>query len=368
MYIKKLSFNNFRNLHDGFLNPDKEINVIYGDNAQGKTNLLESIWLFTGGHSFRGNKDIELSKMVDGKNLGNLSLSIDFFASQRNQNATLNITDGKRNSVINGVKKNTGSALVGKVCAVIFSPEHLRLIKDGPSQRRNFIDGAICQIKPSYANILTKYNRVIMQRNAFLKELQINKSNDFMIDIWNEKVVELGTLIAKKRFSYIEKLMSIATDVYKGISGDKEEINIVYQPLGIDFDEKEFKQKYLVFLQKSFSTDVRLGNTNVGVHRDDIDIYINGTKARVYASQGQQRSAVIAMKLSEAVILEEKIGETPIIILDDVMSELDNSRQYYILNRLKGRQIFISCCSPETVSLLKKGKMFEVVNGVVGNL
>ncbi|MFI3207061.1 MAG: DNA replication/repair protein RecF [Clostridia bacterium] len=367
MYIKELTYKNFRNLKDNTIVPNKEINVVFGDNAQGKTNLLEGIWIFTGGHSFRGNKDVELTKLIDGKNCKNASLKIDFFSEDREQNAVLNIEQGRRNSVINGVKKNTGSALVGKICAVIFSPEHLRLIKDGPAMRRSFIDAAICQITPSYASSLMKYNRVILQRNAFLKEFQIKKEYENMLSIWDEKAVELGFEIALKRYIYIENLKKKAKEIYTGISCGKETIDISYKPLSLDFNEEtsDFKEKYFELLKKSHNIDIKIGSTSVGVHRDDIDIFINDTKARTYASQGQQRSAVIALKLSEAQILEEKIFETPIIILDDVMSELDNNRQDYILNRLKGRQIFISCCSPETVSLMEKGKMFEIKDGTV---
>ena len=370
MYIKEISFKNFRNLEDSSIFPHKEINIIFGDNAQGKTNLLEGIWLFTGGHSFRGNKDTELTKLIDGKNCKFASLNTKFYSEKRNQKATLNIENGRRNSVINGVKKSTGSALVGKICAVIFSPEHLKLIKEGPSMRRAFIDGAICQIKPSYATILSKYNRVIMQRNAFLKELQFNKKFEYMLPIWDEKACEIGMKIIKKRFEYIEKIKDKVKEIYSGISAQKEVMTIEYQPLGLkysDYKEDEFKLKYLELLEKSHANDIKFGATSVGIHRDDIEIYINNIKARTYASQGQQRSAVIALKLCEAEILEEKIGETPIIILDDVMSELDNNRQDYILNKLKGRQIFISCCSYETVGLLKYGKMFEIKAGTIAD-
>ena len=367
MFIEKINFSNFRNLKENTINPNQEINVIYGNNAQGKTNFLESIWLFTGGHSFRGNKDIELTALENGVNSGFCKLSTFFYSQKRMQTAEIIIQNKKKTSVINGINKNSGSALVGKICAVVFSPEHLSLIKDGPAIRRNFIDAAICQIKPSYLTILKRYNRVLMQRNKFLKDLNMSQSDALMLPVWDQKCCELGFEIAKKRYKYIKQLKEIASIFYNGISGEKENIDIKYKPLGIDFKENynDFKAKYLLQMQKATPTDIKMGSTSVGVHRDDIDILINNIKARTFASQGQQRSIVIAMKLSEAKILEDYIGEPPIILLDDVMSELDNNRQDYILNKLIGRQIFISLCNPETVDLLKKGKRFKVVNGEI---
>lgn len=367
MYIQKLEYQNFRNLENSTFTPINGVNIISGNNAQGKTNLLEAIWLFTGGHSFRGNKDVELTKLIDGKNCKNASLKANFFSQEREQWAKLNIENGRRNSVINGVAKKTGSALVGKICAVIFSPEHLGLVKDGPSGRRNFVDAAICQSKPTYTKTLAKYNRTIIQRNALLKQMQNAKDLAYMLDIWNEKAVSYGMEILKQRNIYLKKINEKAIDIYKGISNGKEDFEIFYNPFNVTLEkylenpEKIYKSQ----LEKSFKSDLKLGQTTFGPHRDDIEIKINGLSARTYASQGQQRSAVITLKLSEAKMLEENIGESPIIILDDVMSELDKNRQDYILNSLCGRQIFISCCSEETVELSKKGKVFEIENGKI---
>lgn len=367
MEIRKLTFQNFRNLENSYIEPNNEINLIYGNNAQGKTNLLESLWLFTGGHSFRGNKDNQLPKIIDQKNSKIASLKANFYANQREQWAILNIENGKRNSIINGVEKKTGSALVGKICAVIFSPEHLMLIKEGPSFRRTFIDAAICQIEPSYPKLLSKYNRVIMQRNALLRQIQTDNSLEYMLDIWNERAVTFGCEIINKRIKYAQNLNNKAKEIYFGISGQKENFNIEYKPLSLNASEylENPKEKYINALKRTNKSDLRLGITSIGPHRDDCEIFINNLEARTYGSQGQQRSAVIALKLAEAEILEENIGETPIILLDDVMSELDNERQSFILNKLTGKQIFITCCSPETINLMDKGKMFHVKNGEI---
>ncbi len=367
MYFKSISLHNFRNLEDTKLEFDKNINVVYGENAQGKTNLLEALWLFTGGHSFRGNKDTELTKIKDGKHSKISSIKTEFVSEKRDQKAVLNIENGKRNSVINGIKKRTGSALVGKICAVVFSPEHLKLIKEGPSGRRSFIDGAICQIEPSYISLLSKYNRVIIQRNALLKEMSQKSGMEYMLDIWNEKAAEFGMKIIKKRYAYKEKLNECAKEIINGLSESKEEIEINYRPLSISYEKYKENPRdfYINALNKNFKNDLRQGVTSVGPHRDDLDIDLNGLQARLYASQGQQRSIVVSMKLSEAKILEENIGESPIILFDDVMSELDKKRQDYILNKLSGGQIFISCCDDFTVKLMESGNKYKVENGKV---
>lgn len=208
MYVKRLRYENFRNLNDGEIKPFDGINVIYGENAQGKTNLLESIWLFTGGHSFRGAKDSELPRIdrKTGNNSTYARLLMDFYSEERVQTAQLNIDNGRRSSVINGVQKKTGSALIGKVCAVIFSPEHLLLIKSGPSRRRSFIDGSICQIKPVYAKTHGIYNRSLMQRNALLKEISRHPQLVDTVDVWNMRLAKLGAQVMVERQIYVERL------------------------------------------------------------------------------------------------------------------------------------------------------------------
>ena len=366
MIIEKLKFENFRNLSDSEIVPGHTINVIWGNNAQGKTNLLEALWLFTGGHSFRGNKDSELPRLENNKNAKYAKLYTEFFSAERTQRAQLNIINGKRNSVINGVEKKTGSALVGKICAVIFSPEHLMLIKDGPQKRRGFIDGAICQIKPSYAKLLSKYNRALSQRNTLIKEIYRTPELIETLDIWDDRLVHFGSQVILDRIKYIDSLKVRAQEIYKGISKDKEKIDLCYDTVEIANNNiEEIEAAYKKALKKSEKTDLKLGFTSVGPHRDDLKITLDNLLARTYGSQGQQRSVVLALKLSEADILETSIGEAPIILLDDVMSELDNSRQDYLLNHLNNRQVFITCCSPETVNLLEKGKTFFVEDGII---
>lgn len=371
MHVIRLATQNFRNLEDAELFPCEGVNVIYGDNAQGKTNLLEGLWLFTGGHSFRGAKDAELPGLDSktGTNQPTAALSMDFFSEERVQKAVLQIENGRRSSVINGVKKKTGSALIGKVRAVIFSPEHLLLIKEGPSRRRSFIDGALCQMRPSFAAALSVYNRALLQRNALLKDLLRFPELRDTLEVWDLRLAKLGAAVMKERAAYVDKIAPKVQDIYGGISRGKEQIEVEYSPAMRFSTEKtslgEIEELFLKELNRTIHSDIRSGFTSIGPHRDDLEIRLNGLSARSYGSQGQQRSAVLALKLAEAETLAGASGETPIVLLDDVMSELDQSRQDYLLNHLHGRQVFITCCSPETVSLQETGKRFRVSGGSV---
>ncbi len=370
MVVTRLGCQNFRNLRDGELFPCPGVNVIYGGNAQGKTNLLEGLWLFTGGHSFRGAKDVELPRLdtATGENAPTAALALDFFSEGREQKALLQFENGRRSSVINGVKKKTGSALVGKVCAVIFSPEHLLLVKEGPARRRGFLDGALCQIRPSYAGMLHVYQRALSQRNALLKDIGRFPELRDTLEVWDARLIQLGAAVMEERLRYVEKIAPQAQEIYRGISRGKEELSLSYAPsprLSEGSSQQDWIELFKTELRRTEASDVRSGFTSVGPHRDDLEITLGGLSARMYGSQGQQRSAVLALKLAEAQALSQLTGETPIVLLDDVMSELDQSRQDYLLNHLHGRQVFITCCSPETVSLQETGMRFRVEAGEV---
>ena len=369
MYVIRFAARDFRNLEEEEIFPCEEVNVIYGDNAQGKTNLLEGMWLFTGGHSFRGAKDIELPRIdpETGKNLMGTALALDFYSAEREQSAMLQIENGRRSAEINGVKKDTGTALVGKVRAVIFSPEHLLLVKEGPTRRRNYLDTALCQLKPSYASVLTAYRRALMQRNALLKEKRERPSQPAdTLSVWNARLARLGAQVVQERQSFTESVATKISGIYDGIARGRERLEVRYCPsVKGGSTVGEIEELFMQELSRTSASDIRSGFTSVGPHRDDLDIEIDGVSARSYGSQGQQRSAVLAMKLAEAQILTEFSGESPIVLLDDVMSELDRQRQDYLLNHLQGQQVFITCCSPETVELLENGMRFHVDGGAV---
>ena len=370
MTVTRLATQGFRNLEDGEVFPCPGVNVIYGANAQGKTNLLEALWLFTGGHSFRGAKDVELPRLdpSTGENQPRAALALDFFTEGRPQKAQLHFEKGRRSSVINGVNKPTGSALIGKVRAVIFSPDHLLLVKEGPVRRRSFLDGALCQLRPGYASAYHQYVRALAQRNALLKEIYQFPPQRDLLEVWDMRLAKLGAAIMAERRSFVDKMGPLATQVYEGISRGREDLVLTYAPSpGIEpgMTTAQWEERFLQELSRTADQDIRRGATTVGPHKDDLDITLSGLSARRYGSQGQQRSAVLAMKLAEAQTLSQLSGETPIVLLDDVMSELDQSRQDYLLNHLHGRQVFVTCCSPETVSLQETGKRFRVEAGRV---
>lgn len=359
MKIKSIEIENFRNIEHISLDFEN-VNIIYGENAQGKTNLIEAIYLFSGSKSFRGAKDCDLIKF------GNefAKLKIDFESREREQTAELFI-DGKRNAILNGIKKRSAAALGEEIKAVIFSPVHLSMIKDGPAERRKFVDGALCQIKSNYSSVLKGYNRSLMQRNVVLKDISFNANLRSMLYIWDTSLAKDGAKIIYQRQKYIEAILPFAKEIFKGISGGKEEIDIVFNG---EFDYRglnlqQIEEKLLKKLNENHNTDILNKITKVGPHRDDIDILINGKSARLYGSQGQQRSCVLALKLAEASLLKEKTNEEPVALLDDVMSELDEKRQDYILNHIKDWQVFITCCDANTVLRLKKGKTVKLENG-----
>lgn len=367
MIVKRLTFSGFRNLVDGEILPCETINVIHGSNAQGKTNLLEAVWLFTGGHSFRGTKDGELPVLKNGKNSDTAALSMTLFTEGRDQELELLFKNGRRSSKINGVEKKTGSALVGKFCAVIFSPEHLLLVKEGPSRRRAFIDGALCQSKPSFVRTLTNYNKALLQRNALLKDIPKHPELRDTLDIWDERLILFGTQVTLERIAFCRALAPKASGIYAGIAKERETVEFSYAPFGGADTAETISAQFFTALKNARNSDIRTGFTSAGPHRDDLSIELSGLSARTYGSQGQQRSIVLALKLAEADILFEKTGERPVILLDDVMSELDMSRRDYLLNHLDGRQVFITCCDPETIRLMEHGCGFSVENGAVQN-
>lgn len=359
MKINSINIENFRNIEKLDLDFD-DVNIIYGQNAQGKTNLIEAIYLFTGSKSFRGVKDRELIRF--GCDFS--KLKIDFESENRNQNAEIRI-DGKRTAYLNGIKKKSPSALGEELKAVIFSPVHLSMVKDGPSERRRFIDNALCQLKYNYRNVLKEYNRALSQRNMLLKDISKNSSLADMLYIWDKNLAATGAKIIYQRNKYVEALLPFAKEVFDGLSGGREEIDLVLKgPFDYrDLSLKEIENKLLITFEKSRGSDFMNRITTAGPHRDDMEILINSKSARTYGSQGQQRSCVLALKLAEASLLKEMTQNEPLALLDDVMSELDITRQDYILNHIKNWQVFITCCDADTVLRLKKGKTFHIENG-----
>jgi DNA replication and repair protein RecF len=348
--VRKLAWKNFRNLHGGEFSPCSGVNVIYGQNAQGKTNLLEAMWLFTGERSFRSAKDAELV----GNEEKTALLNMHFYSESREQTAKITITQGRKTLELNGVSKNSCSALIGKFCAVVFSPEHLSLVRGGPALRRDFIDSALCQLKPGYASLLSGYNRTLFQRNALLKDIPHHAELMDTLTIWDERLCQFGEKIIHQRKSYIQALSKPATKFYSGISAERETLSLSYRASAENLYQE---------LSKRRGDDIANGYTTVGPHRDDIDIFVDGLYARSYASQGQKRSAVLALKLAEAELLSRMNEDKPVVFLDDVMSELDAGRQDYLLNHLTEFQVFLTCCEPVAMIPAADKAMFYMEGG-----
>ena len=357
MKITGLELKNYRNIENISLSPCDGVNIIYGENAQGKTNILEAVFLFTGLKSFRSSKDSEL--VAFGKDFS--VIKTEFEAASRKKTAEIKITDRRRAS-LNGVSLKSPLELMSKFPCALFSPGFMSLIQNGPSERRKFIDSAICQIKPRYAVLLSEYTKLVKQRNAVLKDNDDIKSVRLFLDCVNDAFISLGEEIYKERKEYLSLLLPFVSDIYSGLSSGKEEISFSYLRKGCHSEEENFAD----IVKNHEKAEINARMTLTGPHRDDIEININGVSARSFGSQGQKRSAAIALKLSEAEVIKNITGEEPVILLDDVMSELDTLRQDYILNHIKNRQVFITCCEPGSILRMSEGKTFSIKEGRLG--
>ncbi len=362
MRVEALTAEGFRNIGHITLSADPQMNILYGKNAQGKTNLLEAIGLFSSGKSFRGAKD---SEMI-GFDREWAKLTLTFTDSRRTQQAEL-ILSGVRSYRKNGVKMPLQEK-TSDFCCTVFSPRHLSLITDGPQARRSFLDTAISALQPRYGAYLTQYERLIGQKNALLKELWKNPRLADTIPLWDQQIARAGTVLTCYRNDYVKKLNQTAGVLYSGMTGKREQITLSYHStvFGDTLPEEyhtEAADAYLEALTDSAEEDRKNGVTMIGVHRDDMVVEIDGVPARLYGSQGQKRSAAVCCKLGEALLLQQILKEPPVMLLDDVMSELDEERQAYICNRLRQMQVFITCCDISHVLMAQNKTVFRVTEG-----
>ncbi len=364
MWIEKTGIENFRNFEYQTVDFCDGVNIIYGDNAQGKTNLMEALWLLTGFHSFRTRKSSELILFGEKKAL----IKSDFHDSYGENQAEIRLEPNSKKIIFNGEEMESRSHYIGKFQAVLFSPVTMNLINGSPQERRRFIDVAISALYPKYSNNIVRYNAVLKQRNSTLKNYELSpKDNDILLDYYDEALAEAGTILTAMKRDYISKIKAHAYSAYASISDNKDELKLHYcsQVCNGDETDEEVKARFIERLQKSRQTDVEKKMTTIGPHRDDIAFYINSKSARIFASQGQRRSAALAVKFAEAVISEEVTKEIPIIMLDDVMSELDQQRQHDLFKNLKNCQTFITCCDKDQVRRFTEGKYFEIKNGEI---
>ena len=333
------------------------INIFHGDNAQGKTNFLEAVYFCAFGRSLRTTSDREL-----------VSFDADF--------AHVRLVRG--GSVLDAYIKKDGARAVkrisvdrvpvvhvkdlfGRLLVVMFTPEDLRLIKSGPAERRRFMDMEICQLSPVYYGDLREYHRALKQRNALLKILQRDKSQVDSLAVWDEQLVKYGKRIMRTRASFVGKIAEFSRDIHMNITQGAEALEVMYSP---DINNAE---NYLWDMEKSHNRDISQGSTSHGIHKDDINFAINGISARNFGSQGQQRTAALSIKLAEIEIIKQSTGETPVLLLDDVLSELDSSRQKFLLSQIKDLQTLITCTGLEDVLSKAMGehRIMHVKNGVI---
>lgn len=341
MKLDHIEIKSFRNISSASLTFSPGSCVLVGKNAQGKTNLMEAVCLMACGKSFRvkGYRDL----IRHGERSASVTVTVCGEGLPFQLKMVLDEKEGK-SIYKNGVKLEKLSQFLGLFRVVLFCPEHLSLIKDGPGKRRSFIDGAICQLRPYYASLLNEFNRLEAQRAALLKQRSKKAFDDALFDVWNERLAGISVKIACIRADYIENLVRCAPPHFHKISGETEVMALRYvsDVYRKGLSREEMEANYLALLKSNLESDIRYGYTGKGIHRDDLEILINGFVARGIASQGQQRSAVLSLKLAEGEISKEMTGKDPVYLLDDVLSELDESRRSYITGGLVGKQVILS--------------------------
>ena len=368
MYIESLKLINFRNYIEQKINFSKNINFIYGNNAQGKTNILESIYLCSVGKSHRYAKDIELVYF------GEQHYYIEAALIRNNRNYKIEISfNNKKGKKIKagGIELKKIGELLGKVVVVMFSPDDLKLVKDSPAYRRRFLDILICQLHASYLFNLQQYIKILEQRNNLLKQVKFKPEFESTIDVWDEKLEQVGSKIIKKRIEFIDKIAQTVKMVHSNITSYKENLEIIYKCNIIDenygnISYEEIRDKFAKVLKKNKDIDFKRGFTSVGPHRDDFKLLINKLDVEKYGSQGQQRTVVLSLKLAELEILKEEIQENPILLLDDVFSELDENRRNFLKAYIKDLQVFITSTdnlweNPDNKDI----KVLKVTNGSI---
>ena len=368
MICKKIELCNFRNTENESVLLDGGINVLHGDNAQGKTNLLEAIYYISLGKSFRTSRENEVIRF--GESFA--SVSLDYESGGRDQNITMRFSDMQRKTVThNGVKVTKLSDLVGSFRAVLFCPDHLQMIKEGPAMRRNFLDVAISQIRPIYLHSLQKYYKILKQRNQLIKNASEDRATfNSTIDFWSEQLAHEAAVITKARYEYISRSAEIISEFYgrmKDKGNIEESPEFIYQSsskLEGDAlcDLSALEERYLMRLTVHYDREIAAGATLYGVHKDDLIIELNGKNTRLFASQGQQRSLALAMKLAEGEICKNESGEYPVFLFDDVFSELDSERRRNLLREISDRQVVITSCE-NNIDLPNGYKNIEVRGG-----
>ncbi len=367
MIVEELKLINYRNYKELQLQFHPKLNILVGENAQGKTNVLESLYVSAMGKSFRTSRDQELINML--KENAYIKTKIKKISNKVDIEIILSNKTNKRIKV-NKLSLTRYGDLLGSFNVVLFSPEDLKIIKEGPGERRRFMNDEISQVLPKYYYTLNQYNKILQQRNKILRDY---KGEKFDLDIWDEQLASNGALIMVYRRNFIKRIGILARLMHRKITEELENLEIIYDSnldIKEDEDQKDIAIKFKKNLQETRDQEIRRGLTLVGPHRDDLIFKINGIDVKNYGSQGQQRTAVLSLKLSELELIKGEVGEYPILLLDDVMSELDKKRQKYLIQNIRNIQTFITTTTTDLFNPdnLKECKIFKVNQGRIESL
>ena len=357
MIVKKVELSNFRNYKLLKLDLDEKTNILYGNNAQGKTNILESIYVCSTTKSHRTNRDAELINLDSGE--AHIKLYLE--KNNRKQRIDIHLRKNKTKGIaINGIPIKKASELFGLFNVVIFSPEDLEIIKKGPSERRKFVDMELCQLDKIYVYNLTNYNKIIAQRNKLLKDIYFKPELKQTLDVWDGQLAQYGSKIIERRTNFIEKINEIIKPIHKQLTGGLEDINIVYNK---NCEAEDLLRR----LEENRDRDIKYKSTSIGPHKDDLLFFNDDKNIRIYGSQGQQRTIALSLKLAELELVKNLINDTPVLLLDDVLSELDSERQNHLLNSIDDIQTIITCTGLDEFieNRFKINKVFQVTEGKV---
>ena len=337
MMIESVELKDYRNYENLHLDFSPGVNLLYGNNAQGKTNVLESIYVCCTTKSHRGSRDREIIRF--GQEESHIKLNVR--KKDISYRIDMHLKKNKPKGIaVNGIPIRKASELFGMINVVFFSPEDLNIIKNGPSERRRFIDLELCQLNKSYVHALIQYNKVVLQRNHLLKEISMRPESEETLDVWDEQLIKYGIEVIGYRRKFIGQLDRIIGEVHGKLSGKKENLIVEYEP---DTEENDLQRT----LKNNRETDIRLKTTSAGPHRDDLRFMVNGIDIRRFGSQGQQRTAALSLKLAEIELVKYLIQDYPVLLLDDVLSELDGSRQEHLLEEINHIQTMITCTGLE---------------------
>ena len=360
MIVKKLKLHNFRNYEDQIIEFNDKINIIYGNNAQGKTNILEAIYLFSLGKSNRAAHDSDMIKFGQESS----RLDIGFISKDREVKGQIELDFKKRKRIfINEIPVKKNSELVGNLNVVFFGPEYLSLIREGPKKRRRNLDITISQLRPNYLAAASDYKKLNDQKSSLLKKDRID---EVFLSVIDEKILEISEYIIKLRYEYIKKIENIAKKIQLEISDGKEILGMNYISCGIKIGDSEIENLKEILRKKMTEMrqrEIKYRESVFGPHRDDIEFFINDKDLKLFGSQGQQKTAILVQKIAEVELMKEEIGEYPVLLLDDIMSELDTVRQDFVINRIENMQIFITSTDSEKFKSLKSGKFIKVEKG-----